>query len=259
MLLASSFTDACLAAEALTLAKDGNAKAVIVLPSGATSAARETGGILADHLKQICGGEFRIVGEGELKDASVKDQRIVTKSTESVENFILLGEGRLTKLLGATSADLGPGGILIRTFPNALVLLGPGKTTPSDPYGTRYAVTTFLEDSLGCRFLWPGELGKVVPQRKTIEIAPINFSYTPMIRQRRIRMAMGLGERKAQGVKRLGFTDADYHRFNSAAMKTDSRDGGWPSRLPDMLSVDFIEAPNCISSRFRIVRQPQFR
>ena len=51
VLLASSFTDACLAAEALTLAKDGNANAVIVLPSGAVSAARETGGILADHLK----------------------------------------------------------------------------------------------------------------------------------------------------------------------------------------------------------------
>jgi hypothetical protein len=227
VLLASSFADACLAAEALTFAKDGNANAVIVLPSGAASAARETGGILADHLAQICGGEFRVVGEDELQDASVKDQRIVTKSTESVENFILLGEGRFTKLLGATSADLGPGGILIRTFPNAIVLLGPGKRAPSDPYGTRYAVTTFLEDSLGCRFLWPSELGKVVPQRKTIEVAPVNFSYTPMIRQRRIRMAMGLGERKAHGVKRLGFTDADYHRFNNAAIKTDSRDGGW--------------------------------
>ncbi|TWT84349.1 hypothetical protein CA13_58260 [Planctomycetes bacterium CA13] len=227
LLLASSFTDACLAAEVLTLAKDGNAKAVIVLPGGATSAARETGGILADHLKQICGGEFRVIVESDLKDASVKDQRIVTKSTEPVETFILLGEGGLTKLLGATSADLGPGGILIRTFPNAIVLLGPGKTAPSDPYGTRYAVMTFMEDSLGCRFLWPGELGKVVPQRKTIKVAPINFNYTPRIRQRRIRMAMGLGERKSHGVKRLGFTDADYHYFNKAAMVTTSRDGGW--------------------------------
>ncbi len=158
MLLSSSFTDACLAVEALMLAKDGNANAVIVLPSGAASAARETGDILADHLKQICGGEFRVVGEGEMKHTSVKDQRVMydglprpsegndENATASeghpTETLILLGEGRLTKLLGATSADLGPGGILIRTFPNAIVLLGPGKTAPTDPYGTRYAVTT---------------------------------------------------------------------------------------------------------------------
>ncbi len=215
------------AADPLILARDGQANAVIVLPSQPTVAARDGANILSDHLKQICGGDFQIVAEDKLKDATVEDSRIVAQAPGSVENFILVGEGKLTKLLGATSDQLGPGGTLIRSFPNSLVLIGPGKAAPSDPNGTRYAVTLFLEQTLGCRFLWPGELGKVVPQRKTIEIAALDHSFTPMIRQRRIRMAMGYGERKDKGVQRLGFEEADFHRFNKPAMETKSQDGGW--------------------------------
>jgi hypothetical protein len=225
--LLASIPRACTAAESLTLARDGKANAVIVLRSEASAAARETAGILADHLEQICGAKFRVVGEGTLKDVTVTDQRIDTESIEPAENVILLGESKLAEVLGATSDGLGPGGILIKTFPNSLVLLGPSKTTPSDAFGTRYAVTAFLEDSLGCRFLWPGELGKVVPKQNTIDVGAINVRYTPSIRQRRIRMATGYGDRKDKGVKRLGFEESDFHRFNKPAMETESRDGGW--------------------------------
>ncbi|MDB4439911.1 DUF4838 domain-containing protein, partial [Planctomicrobium sp.] len=79
----------------------------------------------------------------------------------------------------------------------------------------------------GCRFLWPGELGKVVPQQKTIEIDSIDNSFSPVLKQRRIRMATGYGERKDKGVERLGFEESDFHQFNQAAMETTSRDGGW--------------------------------
>ena len=149
-------------AETLTLARDGRPNALIVLKNEPSVAARNTAGILADHLKQVCGGEFGIVTEAALGDLHVVDQKIVASAKPPVENFILIGESKLALSLGATVDGLGPGGVLIRTLPNALVLLGPSKTTPSDQSGTRYAVTTFLEDSLGCRFLWPGELGKVV-------------------------------------------------------------------------------------------------
>ena len=210
--------------EPLTLAKDGKALVVIVTAALPSNAAKETSAILADHLKQICGAEFSIVRENDLKNVRIEKQRIVTES-RSDRNYILLGDLKLSKSLGATSTNLGPGGTMIRTYPNALVLLG--RETSADPLGTRYAVTTFLEKELGCRFLWPGELGKVVPKQATIEIPKIDQSYTPILKQRRIRMATGYGDRKDQGVKRLGFEEADYHRFNQTAMKTQSRDGGW--------------------------------
>ncbi len=215
------------AAEPLVLAKDGQANAVILLPSNPSVAAREGADILSDHLKQICGREFQIVSEDKLKDATVKDEYIVTQAPGSTENFILVGEGKLAQLLGATSQNLGPGETLIRTYPNAIVLLGPKRRPTSDENGTRYAVALFLEQSLGCRFLWPGELGKVVPQRNTIEVAAIDHSFTPKIRQRRIRMATGYSDRKDKGVKRLGFDEADYHRLRKSASTTVSQDSGW--------------------------------
>lgn len=214
-------------APALTLAKGGQPNAVIVLPANPSLAARQGAEILSDHLKQICGGTFQVINENKLSGAKVADSRIAAETPGAVENFILVGEGKLAGLLGANSKKLGPGGTLIRTYPNALVLLGPSKATPTDPSGTRYAVTLFLEQALGCRFLWPGELGKVVPEQKTIEIAARDQSFTPVIRQRRIRMGGSYGARIDKGVKRLGFAEEDWVRFRKDAMVTKSRDGGW--------------------------------
>ena len=93
---------ALVAAESLSLAKDGQPNAFIVLSSKPSAAAREGASILSDHLKQVCGGAFQVVGEDKLIDATVKDGRILTQAPGSVENFILVGEGRLTQFLGAT-------------------------------------------------------------------------------------------------------------------------------------------------------------
>jgi len=214
-------------APALTLAADGQPRAVIVLPGRPSGAAREGAAILSDHLHQICGGQFMTINENSLSDVAVKEGRLIAGGvSDPIKVFILVGEGKLAKLLGATSEKLGPGGTLIRTCPNALVLLGPDDRTPSDPNGTRYAVTLFLEQALGCRYLWPGEEGKVVPQRKSIEIASRNQTFTPRIRQRRIR-AGGYGDRMNEGARRLGLTEADYRRVQAIVKATKSRDGGW--------------------------------
>ena len=67
------------------------------------------------------------------------------------------------------------------------MLLGSDDRTPADPDGTRYAVITFLEDVLGVRCLWPGELGLVAPPRTTIAVPPLDRRFTPRIGQRQIR------------------------------------------------------------------------
>lgn len=48
-------------------------------------------------------------------------------------------------------------------------------------YGTVNAVYTFLQDHLGVRWLWPGELGEDVPQKKRLAFAPFSFRYHPQI------------------------------------------------------------------------------
>ena len=51
-------------------------------------------------------------------------------------------------------------------------------------YGTANAVYTFLQDNLGVRWFWPGELGEDVLKRKTIAFAPFEYRYHPQIRSR---------------------------------------------------------------------------
>lgn len=52
-------------------------------------------------------------------------------------------------------------------------------------YGTINAVYTFLQDQLGVRWLWPGELGEDVPKTEHIEIsAPFEHRHHPQIRSR---------------------------------------------------------------------------
>ncbi|MCA1809922.1 MAG: DUF4838 domain-containing protein, partial [Lentisphaerae bacterium] len=51
-------------------------------------------------------------------------------------------------------------------------------------YGTCNAVYTFLQDYLGIRWLWPGELGEDVPRRSTIAFEPFTYRYHPPIRGR---------------------------------------------------------------------------
>ncbi|MSU49086.1 MAG: DUF4838 domain-containing protein, partial [Opitutus sp.] len=111
---------------------------------------------------------------------------------------------------------LGAGGILIRTLPNALVLLGTDDRSPADPDGTRYAVTTFLEDALGFRSLWPGELGFVAPLRKTVSVAALEKKFTPLIAQRKIRSA-SYNNRTQVGLDYLGVTKVEFDQQAAAA------------------------------------------
>src|SRR5205085_11557300 len=133
--------------------------------------------------------------------------------------WILVGEGRLAGKLGLTSKGLGPGGILLSAKGNVLALFGTDASTPSDPNGTRYAVTTFLEDKLGVRYLWPGDLGKVVPRQETITVTDFQHRFTPKLTQRRIR-SMGYHDRLQVGLDRLGFTKTDYQRQRVQATRT---------------------------------------
>ena len=168
--------------------------------------------------------------ETDLKDVRIEDGKIVTSSKDDVETFILVGEGELTQKLGVTSEDLGPGGIIIKTTGNALVILGADKKRPSDtssdPWGTRYAVTQFLEDYLGVKYLWPGELGKVVPNNETIAIPNIDLSFTPPIAQRHFR-SFNYSNLAQQGLDNLGFTKEEFLNMREEAANTESQTPTW--------------------------------
>jgi hypothetical protein len=134
--------------------------------------------------------------------------------------------GQARQQAGPEQQGAGPGGIALSARGHLLALFGADAGTPGDPNATRYAVTTFLEDKLGVRYLWPGELGKVVPGRGTIIVGDFEHRFTPPLAQRRIR-DMGYHDRIQVGLDRLGFTKEGYERLRAGAQRTEAASPDW--------------------------------
>ena len=210
----------------VTLVADGQPKALIVIPSEdiASQVELNAARILAEYLFQMSGARLSTVRENELGEVNVEGGRLVPesgKAGDGFETFVLVGEGDIAKRLGMTSEGLGAGGTLMKTGGNVLALLGP--RTPSDMNGTRHAVFTFLEE-LGCRYLWPGELGKVVPKQSTITVKPLDARFTPPIGQRKIRCRHELdgAGRTQRGLNRLQLTAEEWLQARQKAIATKS-------------------------------------
>ena len=186
----------------LLLVEARQPKAVIVLAAAPSPAATAGAKLLTDFVLRMSGAKLPVINETALKDVRFVDGRIEAAGLGSTSTFILVGESAVADQLGLTSDGLRAGGILIRTLPNALVLLGLDAKTPTDPWGTRYAVTTFLEEALGCRYLWPGDSGLVIPQSDTVKVPAVEQKFTPIVLERKIR-SNEYGERMQTGLDLL--------------------------------------------------------
>ncbi len=202
------------AASPIQIVLNGNPNAIIVTSANPSAAAKEGSRILSDHLFQISGARLAIISEDKLTD-------------DSPANRILVGRSTAVTVLGAKAESLKPGGILIRTFPNTVILLGEDDPLSYDPNGTRYAVTTFLEDVCAVRFLWPGETGKVVPKSDTIEVPEMNLIFNPLLLQRKIRMGGGFSDRMERGGLQLGVSKVEFEKVITEARATKSYDARW--------------------------------
>lgn len=139
------------------LAADGKTDYRIVLPAEPTSTERIAADELAKYLHQICGTTFEIVDD----------------SGAETDAEIVVGFGRRTDALlpDYDYGELGNDGFIIKTDGTKLILAG-GKLR-----GTMYAVYSFLEDVLGCRWWTPQE--ELVPERSVIDLLPIDRTDIP--------------------------------------------------------------------------------
>ncbi len=155
----------CVAAFALTLAQDGEARATIVVDENPTPAEETAAAELVAYLKQITGAEFAVA------------------TAESDENRarILVGPSPPARaLLGDQLVDaLGPDEYVVRTVGRDLLLVG------GRPRGTLYAVYSFLEDDLGCRWMtWYGD--ESIPHRAGLDLPALDRHEVPAMAVRDI-------------------------------------------------------------------------
>lgn len=147
-------------ADPVTIAQDGTAKAVIVVAEDAPEPVQHAAAELADFLRQISGATFAI-----------------SHTLDADKSRLLVG-AQAAKLVDANfSTDgLDHDGIIIRTAGNDLILAG------GYPRGTLYAVYTFLEDEMGCRW-WSSKVS-TIPKKPTITVGTLNVRYVPTLEYR---------------------------------------------------------------------------
>lgn len=202
----------------IELVKDGRSQCLIVLADKPSATARAGARLLSSMLERVSGAKTPIVEETGLRDLVVKEG-VVRASYDGVSpiSFVFVGESQLAGKLGVSAEGLKRGGLRIKTTGNVLVLLGADDDTPADAGGSRYAVVTFLEEALGIRYLWPGELGLVVPRQPTIGVQELDKTFTPLITQRQIRWGNNSSDRTAEGLAYLGIPREEFDaRFAQA-------------------------------------------
>ena len=146
--------------DTMTIAQNGAAKAVIVLAADASEPERHAANELAGFLRQITGAKF----ETQAPPAAGQSR-------------ILVGPGAAKLAAVDFSTDgLGADGIVIRTIGEDLILAG------GRPRGTLYAVYTFLEEHIGCRW-WSSKVS-FIPKKPTLKIGRLNVRYVPPLEYR---------------------------------------------------------------------------
>jgi hypothetical protein len=144
----------------VTIAEKGVAKAVIVIAEDASEPEQHAAAELADFLQQITGAKFDIV-----HPPAVKRPRL------------LVGPKAAKSAAADFSTDgLGADGIIIRNVGNDLILAG------GHPRGTLYAVYTFLEDELGCRW-WSSKVS-TIPKKPMLKVGKLDVRYVPALEYR---------------------------------------------------------------------------
>jgi hypothetical protein len=192
---------ATLAHAEITLIRDGQPQAVIVLPNKPTPVAKYAAGELAAHIKKASGADLPIVAENAIP-AGTKSRLFIGPSSSAqalLKQSALPAEGCTLRTAGADLAIAGDD--------------GPGDALdPDTRAGTLWGVYEWLERDLHVRWLWPGDLGTFVPPAHTIVAHDIDETVSPRFFQRKLRPGLGW----TSDHPALGFTAAAAEEYAQA-------------------------------------------
>lgn len=165
---------------------------------------------LVYHFKKAFGKAPQVVSEANCK-------------AQAYPFHIYIGATKAASAAGLPVGDLADEEHCVKTVGNGLYLLGgDGDTTYEETLdvmkvakrGTLYAVYDFLEEEMSVRWLWPGELGEVIPKRTEFSVGALSRRAVEPMSVR--HFFMGIGGNKVK----TGFTnDASAERFTREQKK----------------------------------------
>lgn len=171
----------------LVLAAKGASPAPIIVYKEAPPRTREAAEVLAGYIEKICGQKPLV---------------LLGATTPAPDSAVWIGvQPEVKALFPKTNFDFQhPEEIVIAANDKHVVIAGRDRWDPAQldivtregtikgkqqEYGTVNAVYTFLQDQLGVRWFWPGDLGEDVPKSERIAIPlPLEKRHHPQIRSR---------------------------------------------------------------------------
>jgi hypothetical protein len=144
----------------LLLAKDGLARAVVVVAEEAIPPEKHAAQELADFLGEVTGATFVIAGD-----------------RSPGRSHLLVGpDAARLAAPDFTVEGLGPEELVLRTVAGDVILAG------GRPRGTLYAVYAFLEDVIGCRWWTPA--ASSIPHTPALAVPKLDLRQTPAFEYR---------------------------------------------------------------------------
>jgi hypothetical protein len=166
LLIPQASSAAAAPAASVRLVDDGVARYSIYHAAEAPTSVRRAAAELQRVLKRMTGAELPLV-------------------TEPTERMISLGANEASRRAGITLApEAADDSFAILTVAGSIYIVGqdsPDTPAPSFGWasrGTLYGTSEFLE-TLGVRWLLPGERGEDVPTRKTLDVPPLEIRQAP--------------------------------------------------------------------------------
>lgn len=167
------------AVKGLSIVKDGQAKCVIVIPDKTVKAVEKAASELQLHILKSSGCKLPIIKESK-------------KNKKTSTSYIYLGACSETLNNKIDAAMLPPNSFIIKTLADGIFISGhdsKGSIKPNSTtrMGTLLGVYEFLEKQIGVKWLWPGELGTVVPTAKDIIVTQWDQTEIPRLKHNRWR------------------------------------------------------------------------
>ena len=195
-----------------TIADKGKGQAIIVV------AAKSLNPLVlkyaADELQRV------IHKASGVRLAIVREEVLATKKFLQAGR-IFIGPCRAAQGLGLDVSQLPANSFYVKTEGKQLFLVGKdgGKDPPRNDHvdmGTLFAVYEFLERQLNVRWLWPGDLGEFVPQRKRITSGRWQMKSVPRLIQQhwRLEAALHLGREGWSSPNRVYDYKVDLYKWS---------------------------------------------
>jgi hypothetical protein len=209
---------------------DLNSCLIAIGSSSPDNTAYRAGLLLQEYFKLITGVTVPLSNENKVRRVEGPDGSLQFAGPEGGprSRVFWIGDSQAARDNNVTAGDLGAGGYRITTTPEGLVLIG----NDVGDIGSYYAVVSLLERRLGVRWLWPGELGTVLPKPEAFTIPRFSEQDAPALDCRRVRAQFFITGRSDQA---LGLLEESEEAYKEKYKPT----GAWPSlqRLGGNMSI----------------------